>query len=291
MFPSLIVFLPTPFLFYGFSSCGHSLNFLYRCSHWQKINVLIFVQLLTLHRFSILTNLLLVPAPGPGNESSLRGPQLRVHFQGFTFPFSGQLGASGPAHANMLPITQPQLPESHPGRLFPGRRHGVRGLGLLAAPDWHHRSHLQHQHRWVTVLQRGLLIFQQIITFNLASKSTVGEKLLPDWNRNDFFLVEIWKYCRHTVVHLLWCSFGHQALVIFCKTFPEKHAFVSACLGFYITLTCKLFMDLILGETQLACISIFSLMLSLSTMLNKLFTQWNTWGEQTVCSLPAWTKS
>lgn len=93
------------------------------------------MQSLTLHRFSILTNLLLVPAPGPGNESSLRGPQLRVHFQGFTFPFSGQLGASGPAHANMLPITQPQLPESHPGRLFPGRRHGVRGLGLLAAPD------------------------------------------------------------------------------------------------------------------------------------------------------------
>lgn len=185
----LIVFLPTPF-FMASHHVGHSLNFLYRRSHWHQINSLIFVQLLVLHCFSILTNLFLVPAPGPGNESSLRGPQLRVHFQGFTFPFSGQLGASGPAHANMLPITQPQLPESHPGRLFPGRRHGVCGLGLLAALYWHHCSHLQHQHRWVTVIRRGLLIFQQIIMFNLASESTVGEKLLPDWNRNDFFFLK-----------------------------------------------------------------------------------------------------
>lgn len=90
------------------------------------------------------------PVTGPGHEPSLWGPQLWVHIQGFSFPFSGQLRASRLAHANMLPLTQPQLPESHPGWLFPGWRHSIHGFRLLTASDWYHCSHLQHQHWWVS---------------------------------------------------------------------------------------------------------------------------------------------
>lgn len=114
------------------------------------------IKLLYSPRFCLVfNNSVPVPAARPGNESSLWGPQLWVHIQGFPLPFSGQLGATRSPNADMLPITQPQLLESHPGRLFPRWRHGICGLGLLSTSDWHYCSHLQHQHR--SAMTRRLL--------------------------------------------------------------------------------------------------------------------------------------
>lgn len=93
--------------------------------------------------------LLFHPAPGPGHESTIRRPQLRVHIQRFSFPFSGQLWAHRLAHANVFSIAKPQLPKSHPGRLLPRWRHNIHRLRLTST-DWQHRSHLQHQHWWVS---------------------------------------------------------------------------------------------------------------------------------------------
>lgn len=129
--------------------------------------------LFTPHFCSVFHNSVLVPAARPGNESSLWGPQLRVHIQGFPLPFSGHLGASRSANADMLPITQPQLPESHPGWLFPRRRHGVCGLGLLSTTDWHHCSHLQHQHRWA-VTQRQLTSKSGMLILVMVGQSLNG---------------------------------------------------------------------------------------------------------------------
>lgn len=102
----------------------------------------------------------LSPATGLGTESSLRGPQLRVHIQRFPLPFSGQPRASRLTHANMLPIPQPQLPESHSGWLFPRWRHSVHRLRLLPTTDWHHCSHLQHQHWWVIDWKQKMNLLQ-----------------------------------------------------------------------------------------------------------------------------------
>lgn len=113
------------------------------CWHWELLIILLSTPILHLCRSHPL-------APGPGFESPLWRPQFWVHIQRFPFPLSGQLRASGLANANMLQIAQPQLPESNPGRLFPRWRHGIHGLGLLTSSDWHHCSHLQHQHWWVT---------------------------------------------------------------------------------------------------------------------------------------------
>lgn len=100
------------------------------------------------------------PAEGPGKESPLRGPQLRVYLQRFPFPISGQLRASGSAHADMLPIPQPQLPESHPGWMLSRRRHCIHRFRLLSTAERLHRSHIQHQHWWVcTFFYDPLLVF------------------------------------------------------------------------------------------------------------------------------------
>lgn len=35
-------------------------------------------------------------------------------------------GGLGSAHSDLLPVSKPQLPEGHPGRLLPGRRYRLR---------------------------------------------------------------------------------------------------------------------------------------------------------------------
>ena len=81
-------------------------------------------------------------AARPGKESSLWRPQLRIYVQRFPFPLSGQPRASRSADADVLPIPQPQLPESHPGWLFPRWRHSVHWLMLLTT-SWLHCSYIQ----------------------------------------------------------------------------------------------------------------------------------------------------
>lgn len=117
-------------------------------SEWSHKGSTVLLATLLLRRYSSCPYFPL--ATRPGEESSLWRPQLRVNFQRFPFPFSGQLRASRSAHANVLPIPQPQLPESHSGWLFPRWRHSIHRLRLLSTSDWHHCSHLQHQHWWVT---------------------------------------------------------------------------------------------------------------------------------------------
>lgn len=155
------------------------------------------------------------PATGPGNEPSLRGPRLRVHIQRFPFSISGQPRASRLAHANMLPITQPQLPESHPGWLFPRWRHSVHRLRLLTASDWHHCSHIQLQHWWV-----------------------IG------WKTDNLFY-----FINHTVGN--WKSFYHDVVLSVatlqseCCTFIREHNLYSVyiCLGYYLAIKPWLFLQ------------------------------------------------
>lgn len=90
-------------------------------------------------------------AARPRKASSLWRPKLRVYLPWFPLPFSGQPRASRFAHANMLPIPQPQLPESHPGWLFPRWWHFVHRFRLLSASDWLNCSHIQHQYWWVSL--------------------------------------------------------------------------------------------------------------------------------------------
>lgn len=132
--------------FYYISCFSQVENALYRHGHWDQTERTLSFP----HCCYVFTNLSFFPATGPGNEPSLWGPQLRVHIQGFPFPFSGQFRASRLADANMLQITQPQLPESHPGWLFPRRRHSIHGLRMLTTSHWHDCPHLQHQHWWVS---------------------------------------------------------------------------------------------------------------------------------------------
>lgn len=160
----------------------------------------------------------LSPAKGLGNESSLWGPQLRVHIQRFPFPFSGQPRASGLTHAYMLPIPQPQLPESHPGWLFPRWRHSVHRLRLLTTSDWHHCSHLQHQHWWV-IDWKQKIILQQISSFGLAYHINWGDFIWFIW------LLNIEHFCKVDEVNPFREWLRHMAQI-----------FALICIFHYVTL-------------------------------------------------------